>query len=111
MSESTLKTRDWAAKDAAEDIAGGGRKLTVTGEVYVPTTNAVPHLAVSSAIGENRSIRLLDLTVSSQGIGGDAFTWKSVRHEEPVSGAGFEQVDILTDGRKIADVKVQRIPS
>ncbi|MBP33168.1 hypothetical protein [Methylobacterium sp.] len=109
MAGGTLKTKDWSAEDAAENFAGGGRKLTVKGMVEVPTTNSEPHLAKAVSPGINPTIRLLELSVTAEGVGGEAFTWKPVHYAEALEGDGFTQVEITMGGQNLATIDVQRI--
>lgn len=111
MAAGALKTKDWSAKDAAENVAGGGRKLTVKSMVEVPTTNSEPHLAKAASPGINPTIRLIELSVTANGVGGEAFTWKPVHYTEAVEGDGFKQVEVTMGGQTLATIEVQRILS
>jgi len=98
-------TRNWKA-DEMRNPAGGYR-LFVTGDVEVGNTNETPHLAEHRPQGINPKILLLDLSVTSQGIGNPVMTWKAVRFERPVSALQYSNVGVLWEGKEIASVKVE----
>jgi hypothetical protein len=101
------KTRKWEALEDRQPGPGRGPKLIVTGEVEVGNTNETPHLKKHLPPGINPKIELLDLAITSSGQGNAVMTWKPVRYEEIVEKGQYSSVDILWEGKKIADAEVK----
>jgi hypothetical protein len=100
--------------DAVEipDLTGHKYKLEVTGEAYVPTTNTVATLKEATPQGINKKILILDLTLTTSGIGGEVFVWKKIeKFEKPISARQYDEVDIHFKGNSIAKAKVRVVKS
>jgi hypothetical protein len=107
MTNHTPNTRNWYATEIS-DLAGGGRKLTVFGEVKL-SNNQVPRLKEASPQGFNPKILLLDLVISESGIGNT--DWKSVKFERTVTLREYESVDIQSTGNNVGHADIEVIPS
>jgi hypothetical protein len=105
MARPAPKTKNWKA-EVLINPGGGGYRLVVRGEVEVANTNETPHLAEQHPQGINPKILLLDLTITSHGEGKPVMTWKEVRFEKKVTSDQYTSVDILWEGKSIADIKV-----
>jgi hypothetical protein len=101
------KTRSWNATEDRQPGPGRGPRLIVTGEVETSNSNQTPHLNKHVPPGINPKIEMLDLTISSSGQGNAVMGWKPVRYEEIVQKGQFSNVDILWEGKKIADATVK----
>lgn len=103
------ETENWSAVETTDDFAGGGRKLTVRGRVYVGNLGDEPSLNERELAGTE--VLGLDLTITS-GIGGTVMNWKPVEHVRPISdGEGFSKVEIYSDGELIQSIDVEVIHS
>ena len=99
------KTKNWKA-EVLINPGGGGYRLVVRGDVEVGNANETPHLAEHHPQGINPKILMLALTITSHGAGTPAMTWKEVRFEKQVKSDQYTSVDILWEGKSIAQSKV-----
>ena len=106
MAGATPNTRNWIANELP-DFAGRNYHIEVTGQVEVGATNETPVLRMHSPQGFNPRILLLDLSIVSEGMGGQIMIWKEARFTRPTSGNQYDEVDILFDGRIIERIKVE----
>jgi hypothetical protein len=91
------QTRNWHAVETT-DLVGSAHKLTVTGEIQLLKSNEEPALEDAAPQGFNPKILILDLTVSSQGLGGQVVHWKSVTYEKSISAHQYAEVTIRGGG-------------
>lgn len=100
-------TRDWYAwNDLQPPIPD---YFHITGEVFVPNPGVDPLLVPTVPQGFNPKILLLDLYLCQKpGIWPQVMVWKPVRYTRKIID-GYESVEILCDGERIASVKVEDI--
>ena len=108
MAYAAPKTRNWKAWQDLQP-GPGKPKLIVTGEVEVSNTNQTPHLKEHVPPGINPEILMLDLTITSSGVGNDVMTWKEVRFEKNIKKDQYSNIDILWEGDVIAQVAVKTV--
>jgi hypothetical protein len=100
-------TRNWKAMELTNKVGRDGR-LTVTGEAMLIGTGTTAKLVLHVPQGINPAILLLDLDITSTGgIQGQIARWVKVRYEQKTSGRQYTEVDILSGGDSIAQVKVE----
>jgi hypothetical protein len=100
-------TRNWKAMELTNKVGRDGR-LTVTGEVMLIGTGTTAKLVLHVPQGINPAILLLDLDITSTGgIQGQIARWVKVSYEQKTSGRQYNEVDILSGGDIIAQVKVE----
>jgi hypothetical protein len=98
------ETRNWSAVHTT-NFAGGDGKLTVSGEVQTLNSSEVPALAEANPQGINDQILLVDLTVSSSGIGADVLGWATATLIKPGGPNDYASV-MITSGDETVDVEV-----
>jgi len=104
------KTRDWKAVESS-DLIGSEHKLTVTGQFEAHGTNQEACLTLAVPQGINPAILILDMDVSSSGIGGQIVFWKDVEpFTKAISSHQYEEVTIRHDG-ETQSVKVEEVLS
>lgn len=107
MANYAPKTQDWKAWQNLQPP--GPPKLIVTGRVEVTNTNQTPNLSEHVPQGINPKILLLDLTVTTSGIGNPVVTWRDVRFEKSIQEDQYSNVDVLWEGQSISQVKVETV--
>jgi hypothetical protein len=110
MASKALNTRNWTATERDKDISGGGRILTVAGEVEVGNTGDNPVLKEAVSQGPNPTILILDLTIQS-GTGSTVMNWKQTQFEKPVDPQQYKRVDIRFGDSDIASIEVVQTQS
>lgn len=108
MIEPMLKVRNLVAIDADGDFAGHNRKLTVDGEIEVKTTNGVPNVTEAQPPGISPVTLILDVVVSTSGVGGDALTWKAFHFDKPIENQEYRDIDLHVEHQSIGKVAVER---
>jgi len=108
MEKTAPKTQNW---EAWQDLQPGSRtpRLYVTGQVEITNTNQTPHLAEHLPPGINPKILLLDLTVTSSGVGNTVVTWRDVRFEKDIKKDQYSKLDILWHGKEIGCAEVKTV--
>jgi hypothetical protein len=96
-------TRDWKAWQNLQPV--GKPKLIVTGQVETSNSNQTPKLSRHEPQGINPKILLLDLTITTSGIGNTVMGWRDVRYEESITKDQFSEVDVLWEGNVIVQIK------
>jgi len=81
----------------------------VTGQVEVTNTNQTPHLQEHVPQGFNPKILLLDLTITTSGIGNPVITWRDVRFEKNITKDQYSSVDILWNGEGVGHAEVETV--
>ena len=104
---SIIHTKEWHATE--DSMPPGGTKLSVTGQVETSNSNQTPHLSETKPQGINPEILLLDLTVTTSGVGNAVMGWKDVRFEKKVSPGQHTHVDILWEGKIIQHLDVKPV--
>ncbi len=100
---SVQTSRNWKAVESS-DITGEHRKLRVTGEVEVTSTNIEPLLTEAVPQGINPDILILELsTKTTDNVGADVLVWKCAVFEKDISEDQYSQVDIR--GQATVDVE------
>ena len=108
MAYSVPETTDWKAWQDLQP--GPGRpKLIVTGKVQTTNTNQTPHLAEKVPQGINPKILLLDLTITSSGIGNDVLSWKGVRLEKNIQKDQYSSIEIFFGGESVGTATVETV--
>jgi hypothetical protein len=108
MAMTAPKTKDWKAW---QDLQPGPSqpKLIVVGQVQTSNTNQTPHLAVHAPQGFNPKILMLDLTITTSGVGNTVMSWREVRFEKKIAKDQYSSVDILWEGQPIAHAEVEDV--
>jgi hypothetical protein len=108
MAYSAPTTKNWKAWQDLQP-GPGKPKLIVTGQVELGNTNETPHLKETVPQGINPKILLLDLTITSSGIGNPVVHWKEVRFEKKIEKDQYSSVDIMFNGNSVAQAKVETV--
>lgn len=103
------ESKNWAAKETT-DFAGRSRKVTVTGTVQTLASNERVSLVKAVPQGTNPTILLLDVSITSHGMGTDVLGWADVEYQEAVSLRRYETVTVRLEGEHI-EVPVELIHS
>jgi hypothetical protein len=105
MAQSRLNIRNCKAW---EDRQGpGGPTLHVTCEVETSNSNQTPQLKEAVPQGINPAILILDLSITSTGIGNPVMGWKQAKFEKKVSAGQYTSVDIHSNGQSVCTCKVE----
>lgn len=102
------QTKDWKAWEDRQPGPGKEVKLIVTGQVQTSNSNQALQLKEAVPQGINPAILILDLSITSSGVGNTVMGWKEARFEKKVSPGQHTSIDIHSEGQSIArsDVKV-----
>ena len=92
--EDTRKTRNWSAIESSETLAGGGQKLVVSDEVETLKTSEAPELSEAQPQGINPRILILDLAITTGGIGGDVVEWVPVTFTKSIAPRQYDEVTV-----------------
>ncbi len=103
----TATTRNWKAWQNLQPP--GKPRLIVTGEVQTTNMNQTPNLQEHVPAGFNPKILLLGLTITISGLGNDVIGWKTVRFEKNIEPNQYSTVEVLSDGNRIAEMKVETV--
>ena len=101
------RTRNWKAWEDRLPGPGMGVALYVTGEAETSNSNQTLHLHEAVPQGINPTILILDLTLTTSGIGNAVMDWKSVRFEKKLSRDHYSNVDVRWERESIANCKVE----
>ncbi|MFZ1884395.1 MAG: hypothetical protein WAU53_12555 [Rhodoplanes sp.] len=101
------KTQKWKAWQNLQPP--GPPRLIVTGQVEISNTNQTPQLREHVPQGINPKILLLDLTITSSGVGNDVITWREVRFEKQIIKDQHSSIDVLWDGQNIGRANVETV--
>jgi hypothetical protein len=107
MANPSPNTRNWKAWQDLQPI--GKPKLVVIGQVETSNSNQTPHLNEHVPQGINPKILLLDLTISSSGMGSTVMGWRDVRFEKEIVKDQYSSVEILWDGQCVARQDVEDV--
>jgi hypothetical protein len=103
-----MQTKDWKAWE--NDQPGtGGPTLHVTGLVETSNSNQTPVLTEASPQGINPAILILNLSITTSGVGNDVMGWKPAPFRKSVKRGQYSTVDIHHDGKSIAQVDVKSV--
>jgi hypothetical protein len=107
MAKSLPYTRNWHAWQNLQPP--GPPSLHVMGEVETSNTNQTPHLKEAVPQGIIPEMLLLDLTITTSGIGNPVMGWKLVTFTKKISKDQYSGVDIHSDGQHVATIKVETV--
>lgn len=107
MAKSLPYTRNWHAWQNLQPP--GPPTLHVMGEVETSNTNQTPHLKEAVPQGIIPEMLLLDLTITTSGIGNPVMGWKLVTFTKKISKDQYSGVDIHSEGQHVATIKVETI--
>ncbi|MGC2780234.1 MAG: hypothetical protein WA418_31805 [Bradyrhizobium sp.] len=109
MANTPPKTRNWKAWQDLQVGPGKTPTLYVTGQVETTNTNQTPHLKEHVPQGTNPKILLLNLTITTSGVGNAVVAWRDVRFEKKIKKDQYSSVDILWDGKSVGQAKVETV--
>ena len=107
MANPAPATRNWKAWEDRQPSPGSGPTLHVVGEVQTSNTNQTPHLDEATPQGINPAILILDLSITTSGVGNTVMGWKPVKFEKKVSPGQHTSVDVRWEGQSIAGCEVE----
>jgi hypothetical protein len=107
MANSAPSTQNWKAWQNLQPV--GKPKLIVTGQVQTSNSNQTPNLAEHVPQGINPKILLLDLTITTSGIGNTVMSWRDVRFEREIAKDQYTSVDILWAGQVVKQITVETV--
>lgn len=100
------KTRDWKA---VENRQPPGVRLYVTGKVETTNSNQTPQLSKAEPQGIIPENLILNLTISTSGVGNDVMGEKEARYQDQIKKGQYASVEIHSEGNKIAQCDVEVI--
>ena len=106
----TIKTRNWKAWQNLQPPIGPTVRLTVTGGFESTNTNQTAQLSEHRPQGTNPAILLLDLTVSTSGVGNPVVQWRDVASvKKDIRKDQYTEVEMLWQGQPIDKAKVESV--
>ena len=105
MANPAPKTKEFKAWQNVQP--GGKPKLIVIGKVETSNSNQTPHLSEHVPPGINPKILLVDLTITTKGVGDAVQDCRDVRFEKPITRDQYSHVDILWEGNIILHLTVE----
>jgi hypothetical protein len=110
MTKPTIKTRNWKAWQNLQPPIGPTVRMTVTGEFESTNSNQTARLTEHRPQGINPAILLLDLTVSTSGVGNDVVQWRDVgTFKKDIRKNQYTEVEILWEGQPVGKAKVESV--
>lgn len=108
MADPAPQTKDWKAWQNLQP-GPSTPTLMVVGQVETSNTNQTPRLSEHAPQGINRTILLLDLTISAAGAGNDVMSWREVRFEKAIEKNQYSSVDVLWEGAHAGSAEVEDV--